>query len=325
VGFDSKRDKQKLESFTRVDRDSGERTQLNPDRDKTFTDTGVYLQYIAQISENWKGVLGYRIDDDSVIGQQSSARAGVVGQLPYGMVLKVLAGSAFQAPSPELLFRDAVQSGDIIGNPELDAQKASTVEVSIAAPISDFMHISATYFDTTVDDLVVFESDSSNLFAKNSVGSDTEGLEIEARLLWQGVNAYFNYTYQNTTREQNPLSLYVLEHRADGELFPENMANFGITYDWSSVKFSWETRWVGKREASTQNVLAANQFYTLDSYSTSNFSLSTNAFSLIDGKEATLRLQVRDVFDNRHVDPGFGGIDFPSLGQRYSLTFEQRF
>lgn len=325
IGFDNQRDNQKLESFTRVDRASGARTQLNPDRNEVFTDLGIYLQYIAQINKNWKGVLGYRIDDDSVIGQQSSARVGVVGQLPYEAVLKVLAGSSFQTPSPELLFRDAVQSGDIIGNPDLDAQKASTIEVSIAAPISDFMHIGVTYFDTTVDDLVVFESDSSNLFAKNSVGSNTQGIEIESRLLWQGINAYFNYTWQDTTREQNPLSLFVLEHRPEGELFPEHMANLGVTYDWSAVKFSWQTRWVSERPASTQNVLAANQFYQLDSYSTSNFSISTNAFSFIAGKKGTLRLQVKDIFDNQHVDPGFGGLDFPSLGQRYSLTFEQRF
>ena len=48
IGFDTKRDNQKLETFTRVDRTSGERTQLNADKDKTFTDTGIYVQYIAQ-------------------------------------------------------------------------------------------------------------------------------------------------------------------------------------------------------------------------------------------------------------------------------------
>lgn len=325
LGFDTKRDSQKLESFTRVDRITNERMPLNPNRDKAFTDTGVYLQYVAQINQDWKGVLGYRIDDDSVIGQQSSARIGVVGQLPHDIVLKVLAGSAFQAPSPELLYRDAVQAGDIIGNPDLDAQKASTVELSIAAPVNEYWHLSATYFDTTVDDLVVFESDASNLFAKNTVGSQTKGFEFEARLLWQGVNSYFNFTHQNTSRERNPLSLYVLEYRPDGELFPENMANLGISYQWEKWRLSWQTRWVGAREASTQNVLVANQFYRLGSYSTSNLSISTKAFSLLDGKEATLRFQLTDVFDNKHVDPGFGGIDFPSLGQRYSVTFEQRF
>ncbi len=325
IGFDSKHDHQKLESFTRVDRTTGQRTQLNPNKGKNFTDLGLYLQYIVKLSENWKGVLGYRLDDDSIIGQQSSARAGVVGQLPYAMVMKVLAGSAFQAPSAELLFRDAVQSGDIIGNPDLDAQKASTVEVSLAVPIQDFLHITTTYFNTTVDDLVVFESDSNNLFAKNSTSSKTEGLEIETRFLWQGFNAYFNYTVQDTTRDPNPLSLFALEYRPNGEIFPEQMANFGFTYEWSSVKFSWETRWVDARGASTQNVLLANQFYQLNSYSSSDLGISTDKFTLINDYKATLRFGVKDVFDNRHVDPGFGGIDFPSLGRQFILSFEQRF
>ena len=327
VGFDSKRDDQRIETFTRVNRGDGSRILFNPDHNETITNNGFYLQYLIQFSENWRGVVGFRVDDDSIIGQQESARIGIVGKLPRGMILKVLAGSAFQAPSLELLFHDAVQAGDIIGNLDLKEQRASTIEVSLGVPVCEFLHISATYFNTTVNDLVVFTSDASNLFAKNSSGSDTDGIELELRLLWKGLDAYFNYTWQDTTQDASPESLFVLEHRKRGELSPEQSANLGLSYYWQGAQLtmSWESRWVGQRPASTQNVVDANQFYKLEAYVDSTLTLSTKRFSFIGGKVAILRLQAMDLFDSRYVNPGFGGIEFPSIGRRISLGFEQRF
>jgi len=327
VGFDSKRDNQKVETFTRVDRLTGDRTELNPARDETLTDIGLYAQYLMQVKENWRAVAGFRLDDDSVIGQQSSARLGVVGQLSNDIILKVLAGSSFQAPSPELLYRTAVQAGDIIGNSDLSAQKAETLEVSVAMPLSNFIHMTLTYFNTKVDELVVFESDGSNLFANNSSGSTTDGLEVELRMLWQGINAYFNYTWQETEREHNPFSLFVLEQRKDGELYPEQAANLGMSYFWKEpqINLSWNNRWVGKRDASSLNVLFINQNYELDSYLDSTLTISTDRFSMLQDKKGTLRLQFKDMFDSNYVNPGFGGIEFPSLGRQVLLSFEQRF
>ncbi|MFT5298131.1 MAG: outer membrane receptor for ferrienterochelin and colicins, partial [Colwellia sp.] len=327
LGVDIKREHHKIETFTKINRSTGKHTLLNPNRNETLKNTGYYLQYLKQINENWRAIGGLRIDDDSILGQQSSFRFGLVGQLPYNIILKTLAGSSFQAPSPELLYRTAVQSGDIIGNPDLNAQQAKTYEVSAAIPINDNIHMTLTYFNTQVDDLVVFTSDSSNLFATNSPGSKSKGIEIEFRMLWRGINSYLNYTRQQTNPEPNPLSIFVLEHRESGEIYPDQAANFGISYRWSEQKttVSWNNRWVGSRQASSLNVLYANQFYELEPYLDSSFTISSDHFSFFKNKETHIEFKIKDLFDNNYVNPGFGGIEFPSQGRQLLLSIEQNF
>lgn len=327
IGFDFKRDHHKIETFTREERSTHQQTELNPQLNKVLTNKGLYLQYLWQLSNDWRAVVGFRADDDSVIGQQNSKRLGLVGQLPYNIILKLLYGSSFQSPSPELLYRTAVQAGDIIGNPDLSAQQAETIEISVALPLNEHSHLTVTYFNTQLDDLVVFDSDGSNLFANNSSGSETDGLEIEFRLLWQGINSYLNYSWQQTNRELTPSSLFVLEYRKNGELYPKNVVNWGVNYHWLSQKInmSWNNRWVDARPASSSNVLFINQFYELEPYLDSTFTLSTDRFSFFKGKKSTLQFQITDLFGTSYVTPGFGGIEFPSLGRQFLLSVEQRF
>ncbi len=327
LGIDAKVDHHDIETFTRVDRDKGLRTEVNPNKEKTIRDSGFYVQYITQLNEDWRAIVGYRLDDDSVIGKQSSARLGLVGQLPYDVIIKLLGGSSFQTPSPELLYRTAIQAGDIIGNPDLLAQQAKTYELSATIPVNNLIGINLTYFNTRVEDLVIFKTDGSNLLADNSADSKTHGIEAELRLIWQGLSGFMNYSWQKTKRDKNPDNLFLLEHRENGEIVPEQAANLGLSYYWQApeVNISWRNRWVGRREASSLNVLQANQFYSLDSYIDSSFSLSTNRYSFIKNREANLTLQVKDVFNTKYVNPGFGGIEFPSLGRQLLISFAQRF
>jgi len=327
IGVDAKQEQHKIETFTKVERNTGQRTVLNPARNETLENTGLYLQYLRQINESWRAIAGLRIDDDSVLGNQSSFRLGAVGQLPYDIIVKALAGSSFQAPSPELLYRTAVQAGDIIGNPDLIAQQAKTYEISASMPLKDNLHMSLTYFNTQVDDLVVFTSDGSNLFATNSTASETKGVELELRMLWRGLNGYFNYSWQRTRRDPSPLSIFVLEHRESGEIYPEQAANLGLSYRWpeQKVTLSWNNRWVGTRKASSLNVLYINQFYELEPYLDSSLTISSNRLALFKNKATNIQFQIKDVFDRHHVNPGFGGIELPSLGRRFLLSIEQEF
>jgi len=327
VGLDGKKQNHKIETFSRTDRIDGDLTLLNPNRDEELDTLAVFAQYSVDLGEQWRLIAGARVDDDSVIGKHTSSRLGMVGQLWQDTVVKILFGSAFQAPSPELLYRTAVQSGDIIGNPDLKAQTADTFEVSIALPVGDSIYSSLTYFYTKVGELVVFNSDGSNLLAQNSASSETQGIEAEFRLLWQDVNAFLNVSWQDTDRASSEFSLNQLEMRENGELFPEVMANLGVSYFWREpqVQLSLTTRWVGERPASSSNVLIANQLYDLEPYYLTSLTVSTNRWSLFEGHTTTIQLHIHDLFDHRPVNPGFGGIEFPSQGRELMLTFIQEF
>ena len=326
-GADYKEFKHRIETFTRVDRASYAKAALNPPRDEDINNKGVFVQYSSQLTPTLRGIVGARLDEDSVTGSQLSSRIGFVAELPKDFVLKLLYGSSFQAPSPELLYRTAVQAGDIIGNPNLKEQKATTKELSVTRPIAEHTHLSVTLFETQVDDLVIFKSIGNNLIAQNSSDITTRGLEFEMRMLWQGFDGYFNFGYQNINHEPDFSTLFTLEQRPNGELHPRKHANLGLSYNWKEFKtrLALNSRWLDKRAASTSNVLYANQLYDLDDYMETSLTLATTRWSLIETRSAELRLKITDVFDHRPVAPGFSGVDFPSLGRQFHFSIEQRF
>ena len=328
AGLDYNHEDTDLAHFARVPRAGGTPTALNQPRRETFIDRGVYLQWQYRfvrpwLASRWRTLAGFRYDEHSYTGGQDSLRAALVAELPHSRILKLLFGSAFQSPSPELLFRQGVQSGDIVGNPELTAQRAETAELSLATPLGDDLHLTATLFYTRISDLVLYESTLSNFIARNSTDSNTQGMELELRYGNENLTGYANAAWQNTTVEDNPYNLFVLNEREHGSLFPRFSANFGFSYRWPALRLSLDNRYVGARPASTQNVLTAQRFYDLDAYLETSLGLSTSR--LFPAKNATLRFQIVDLWDSSAVQPGYGGIEVPSLGRRYRVSFEQRF
>ena len=322
LGVDALRDRETLESFQRHSLVDGSDFQLSEPGQRTLRNTGLYLQWQFPLFEQWQAIAGGRQDRHSVYGTQESLRAGVVGTLPRGWGLKLLAGTAFQAPSPELLYRTAVQPGDVLGNPELAPQKARTIETQLSTPAAPHWNGALTVYHTKVSELVTLEQAFFNLVARNSSDSTVNGLELELRYQQDWLNAYANLSRANTMRGLNRYTLVPLAQRPDGELFPTNSANLGASASLLAhqLLLSVDNRYVGPRPAATSNVLLANQDYHLAGYVDTTLSArwSFNA-------RALLRLQVRDLWNSRYADPGAGGIDYPSPGRRYGVQLEYRY
>jgi len=324
-GLDASYEDYDIETFSRIERDDGAISELNSPLSKEVDNTGLYAQWLFNINQQWSGIGGFRLDDSSQYSQQSSYRVGLVGDLSFG-ILKLLYGTSFQAPSSELLFRSSVQPDDIIGNPTLEPQKADTLEINFSNKLTTSMHFVATLYLTQVSDLVVFQRNFLNLEAENSTDSESNGLEVEIRFKKGRFDAYFNGIYQKNRRDIDPLTLYLFEQNSEGELFPGQAFNFGLSYFWPDPKLrlSLDNSYVGKRHASTINVARRQAFYTIPDYIDSTLSISTQAFSLLENKSSEIRFQIRDLFNEKY-SPGFGGIDFPSEGRRFSLSFIQQF
>lgn len=327
LGSDVTKDRHELETFSRINRITKASDAINLADTKTITNTGLYAQYSLEVFETSQAIFGYRYDDNSQIDGEHSWRMGLVSQFDNALLLKILAGTAYQAPSQELLFRDAVTTGDLLGNPDLTAQRATTAEVILSRPLGKLFYVSGTVFKTRVDDLVAFEFNYINVVARNSASSDTLGFELESRFHSQNWSSYFNYSYQDTDRNDNPISLNPVESRSAGELMPKNSANFGLSFrnqqPW--FRISLDNSWMDERPASTINSVTGYQQYQISEHFLSTLSIVVRPFSLNSMGTSEVRFQVRDLFDQNPVDPGFGGIDFPSLGRQFSLSFQQRF
>ncbi|WP_229489576.1 TonB-dependent receptor plug domain-containing protein [Pseudoduganella namucuonensis] len=322
LGLDVLRDRETLESFRRHNVADGTDFQLSQPGEKTLRNTGVYVQWQFPLPWRLRGIAAGRGDRHSVYGRQQSYRAGVVGALPGAWQLKLLGGTAFQAPSTSLLYRTAVQPGDIRGNPALAPQKSRTVELQLASPPSAHWSAALTLYHTRVRDLVTLEQEFFNLVARNSSDSTVRGAELEARYRRDWFNAYLNASRANSARGVNRYTLAPLAQRPEGELFPRDSANLGASATLLDQRLvlSVDNRYVGPRPAATANVLLANQRYTLRGYVDTTL---TARWAL--GGHAHVRLQVRDLANGRHVDPGVGGIDYPSPGRRYGVQYEYRF
>ena len=322
AGVDGLQDRETIESVQRHSLVDGSNFQLSAPGARTLRNTGLYLQWQFPLGANWQAIASGRRDHHSVYGNQSSLRAGIVGNLPGQWGLKVLGGTAFQAPSAELLYRTAVQPGDVRGNPGLAPQKARTIELQVTTPPKPHWNASLALYHTKVSDLVTLEQAFFNLVARNSSDAKVNGAELELRFQQGGINAYANASLASSARGTNRYTLAPLAQRPGGELFPRHSANAGISASvpgWPLL-LALDTRYLGRRPAATSNVLLANQDYALGSYTDSTLTARWQY-----GPSLQLRLQVRDLWNSRYVDPGVGGIDYPSLGRRYGLHLEWRF
>ncbi|MES2264597.1 MAG: TonB-dependent receptor [Pseudomonadota bacterium] len=322
VGADLLRDQETLLSFRRRSVADGSDFQLSAPGRQTLRNTALYLQWQFPLGANWQAIAGGRHDSHSVYGGQQSYRAGVVGTLAGDWGVKLLGGTAFAAPSAELLYRTAVQPGDVRGNPELAPQKSRTIEVQLSTPPRPHWNGALTLYHTSVRDLVTLEQAFFNLVARNSSDSTVQGLELELRYQRDWLNAYANLSHASTARGVNRYTLAPLAQRPDGELFPPDSANFGASASLPGQRWvvSIDNRYVGRRPAATANVLLANQEYRLASYLDTTLTLRWT----IDSR-SQLRLQVRDLGNSRYVDPGVGGIDYPSPGRRYGVHYDYRY
>jgi iron complex outermembrane receptor protein len=322
LGADTLRDRETLESFQRYSLADGTLFQLSEPGQRTLRNNALYLQWQFPLLDQWQAIAGGRHDRHSVYGSQQSLRAGVVGTLPRGWGLKLLAGTAFQAPSAELLYRTAVQPGDVRGNPELAPQKARTVELQLSTPAAPHWNGALTWYHTKVSELVTLEQAFFNLVARNSSDSTVNGAELELRYQRDWFNAYANLSRANTARGVNRYTLVPLAQRPEGELFPANSANLGASASLLEQRLllSVDNRYVGPRPAATSNVLLANQDYHLGSYVDTTLTARWTF-----NHRALLRLQVRDLWNRRWADPGAGGIDYPSPGRRYGAQLEYRY
>lgn len=323
-GADVNSEQHRLATFNRVDRNSGVEESLSENREEDIDNVGVFVQWLGKWDNNWQSLLGYRIDNHNIFDNEQSYRLGLVIPGAEGNQLKIMAGSSFQAPSPELLFRAPVQIGDIKGNPDLTSQQSQSFEISYTGPFEGNTFYRANVYYNHIDDLVNYQDQLRNLVAINSGSADAWGVELE--LMYQDdIWLYFiNGSYQETDRKTNSLSL--LESRAESPTIPRWRVNFGVAYHWLeyNLRFALTNRYTDKRSATDSNVLEAEAFYDLDESFDSDLSITYKMPKLL-GRSSEIQLKVNDVWGSDYVLPGYGGVDLPSKGREWTLLWIQKF
>ncbi|MFC1705369.1 TonB-dependent receptor plug domain-containing protein [Planctomycetota bacterium] len=340
LGFDHTLDLHELLTYKARSRASRSLVRLQGKDTKTFRNTGFFGQGIVPLLDDLTITLGLRYDDNSTYGSQVNGRAGLVYTFVDELSLKLLFGSSFQAPTPELLFGSLSQQGDILGNPGLDPQNALSWEAWLGYHTNRF-RASVNGFFNKIDDLAAFARIGNNLRAENLVDLESYGFEAESEArLYEGdnedvlaLNASLCYqrTLQTDRDRRSPTNLFPTREK---DLFPQWVIRFGTKYKLPilPLTLSLDNTWVDDRLASASNTAINAAPYVLDDYllstvtlATTTMEFSTHGFRLLRAYNLSAMLQVVDVFDEQPIHPGFNGIDYPSLGRRYVAMVGLRF
>jgi iron complex outermembrane recepter protein len=161
-----------------------------------------------------------------------SPRTGVrVGAFP-GLDLLGNAGHYERVPSLQELFGAA---GVVVGNPDLVPEKTLNWDVGLRWRPTDLgtvvtdASVELAFFDNQIDDVIVVESKSVNLFtSRNIAQARVTGQEMAASLrLWDRVGVTLNYTHQDAVNESDDFE--------DGNQLPGRPAHEA----YARVEWSW--------------------------------------------------------------------------------------
>ena len=346
LGLDHTMDFHSELTYVGQDRVTGERADLQFRRTVSINNTGIYGQAIVTPIGPISLTGGVRYDHTTIptvgIYDEVTGRGGLVWKIAEGLVkndekekdsltLKLLFGTSYQAPGPELLFGKISQAGDITSNSIFAPQYAYSYEAQLGYHSNAF-GLSANTFFNKIENLAVFQKNGLNLQAQNIPEVDSYGFELEASVAWKDLGFRASTGYQRTLQaDGTPRSPTQVFPSREQTLFPRWIVSFGPSYRFpdalGGVILSWDNQWVDSRRASTSNTVVNEAPYELDAYFLSTVTLSTPdlKFGASGGLSGFGMFQVVDLLNERYADPGFNGVDFPSLGRRYVVTVGLKF
>ena len=180
----------------------------------TLTTWAVYAQ------DTWKPAtwatltVGLRGDHNSVFGWKTSPRLGAAFHPGTKLVIKLLYGEAFRAPSCRELYTVDLTSSFVPGNPKLKPESIRTAEGSITYTFSQYAQAHLVLYYESTRNLIFAEQNEPY---ENHPGTIIRGLETGVRLAWPNrISAYANYSYTQT----------------DQYGVPHNLAHVGVNMPW---------------------------------------------------------------------------------------------
>jgi outer membrane receptor for ferrienterochelin and colicins len=265
---------------------------------------------------------------DNTFPLQPSWRLGAVYRWNDKVVTKLVGGRAFQTPSSVLMFAKGGYGigNNVVGNADLQAidlvrplrpQTVTGAEAALSLQPSEASHLDLSLYQQQLDDAIAFIPAGTDFVAQNETSRRSLGLSATAdlragRFLAMGsFAATFRFDGGRIGR-QAP------------ELFPNytGALELGADLPEAYLRLGAHLRWVGERGASQSNILRNNLVsYSLPAYKLLDLTVrSTDLPWPTRSSQLRLLFSVRNALDARYAEPGFAGLDIPSLGRSYLLT-----
>ena len=227
----------------------------------------VFLQEIWEISAYDTLTLGIRYDHYDDFGGSTNPRAGYVHEFKNEMIVKLLYGQAFRAPSYNELY--TVNNPGVAGNENLDPETIETFEAAVEIPFLKYFNLNVSYFYNTIDDLIRIDATSPKdppPFDNVSDESTIQGVETELTFeLGKNSYGFINASYQDSQDMDGNKLPYVAEWMANAgynhEFFRILNANINVSWIGERSRSSVETRDAPGPSTLVDITLIARNFY----------------------------------------------------------------
>ncbi len=305
-------------------------------RTQVLSNAGLYALATASfLNKRLAFTLNGRGDFPNVFPAQFSWRASAAFAPTPELTTKVVIGRAFETPSATLLYAQPgfPTGNNVIGNRTTDAlplvpQTVTSVEGIVSFEVLGRLSIDLSLFAQQVDNFIDFRPTGNNFVALNittpqrALGGELGFNFVLSRLTLNGAFTLQAREVTNDSLQTGALDAFI------SPAFPgyKGFLNVNLSFKEAYLNANATVRAVGPRYASFLNVEANNrQTYALPAYGTIDVALSSVRLALLGGTETSFSLSVRNLLDTRFVEPGFGGIDIPTVGRTFLLEMRESF
>jgi vitamin B12 transporter len=271
--------------------EEAEATSL-PGGSETTTTAGGFVEAVWSPSDRLDLTGTIRYDDHSEFGGFTTGRLAFAFRPAEGTVLRGAVGTGYRPPSIGELFDDF---GFFVGNPDLDPETSTSIEVGIDQVWANGAILSATVFESRIDDLITFVPGAPSTLENISGETRIRGIELGGRvplgLVFTGYGAFTFLDAETATGEPQPRT-------------PERDLVLGMEAAFTD------------RLGADLWVQAVSGIPEVDDYETLNASVS---YAVTEGIDLTLRgLNLTD--EDYETVPGYG-----TAGRAFYVGFDARF
>lgn len=245
---------------------------------------GVYLQDEIQLHEQVTAYVGGRFDyykvsdgfvtltdpEYSVTRYESNSESQFSPKLslhyrPFeATVLRGSVGTSFRGPLISELYKKTFHNPNIwmYGNPELEPEKATSWEMGVVQSLFNRKsHISMTYFESYVDDLInsvpiaydPVSGTATETQSQNIGKAEIKGIEVEAQHRFTPyLSAFANFTWTEAITKEHPTN-----KQYEGKqltLIPEYMCNLGLKFSMNRFDASANAKYRSKIYGRSDNL-----------------------------------------------------------------------
>lgn len=251
----------------------------------------VFAQDEWNLTKDWTLTAGIRHDRYSDFGGTTNPRLALVWDAAYNIVVKVMHGKAFRAPS--FVEQYAINNPVTVGNPNIKPETITTDELAFSWQATSTLKNDLNFFRYRMRNIILPVAGATYQNAGDQVG---RGLELESTLdATSNLRLTGNFSLQHSTDEATGQDAGLAPHRrlfarADWRFMPKWQVGATVNYVAGRMREPGDTR------------------AQVPDYTTVDLILRSEKFA--DGWDA--RAMVTNLFDRKAWESTFKSVGMPS-------------